>query len=57
MNEVKDSCGKHHYACTLEGRLPKDWQFLDDHLKNVAELVRSFADECGVGEWGNLAGL
>lgn len=45
MNEVKDSCNKHHYAHTLEGRLPKDWQSLEAHLENVAELARSSAAE------------
>ncbi|MBU2026341.1 MAG: hypothetical protein KJ814_01810 [Proteobacteria bacterium] len=57
MNDVKDSCNKHHYDRTLEGRLPKDWQSLEAHLKNAAELAHSFADEFGAGEWGHLAGL
>lgn len=26
MNEVKDSCKKHYYTRTLEGRLPTDLQ-------------------------------
>jgi len=57
MNEVKDSCDKHYFAHTLEGRPPKDWQSLEAHLKNVAEMARTLTDEFGVGEWGDLAGL
>ncbi|PIP08721.1 MAG: CRISPR-associated endonuclease Cas3'', partial [Syntrophobacteraceae bacterium CG23_combo_of_CG06-09_8_20_14_all_50_8] len=45
------------YAHTKEGRLPEAWQTLEDHLKQVAELARSFADEFGAGDWGYLAGL
>ncbi len=36
---------------------PDRWQPLEDHLKHVAELTRSFADEFGTGDWGYLAGL
>jgi len=43
MNDVKDSCNKHHYARTLEGRLPTDLQSLKAHLENVAEIARAFA--------------
>jgi len=45
------------YAHTKEGRPPEEWQPLEDHLRCVAKLARSFADEFGAGEWGYLAGL
>jgi HD superfamily phosphohydrolase YqeK len=46
-----------YYAHNLEGRPPSDWQSLKEHLKNVAEMVRSFADAFNAEEWGYLAGL
>jgi hypothetical protein len=33
------------------------WQPLEEHLKNVAELARRFAEDFGAGDWGYLAGL
>ena len=35
---------KKYYAHSLEGKPPEEWQPLEEHLKNVAELARSFAD-------------
>jgi CRISPR-associated endonuclease/helicase Cas3 len=46
-----------YYAHSLDGKPPKDWQPLEEHLKNVAEMARSFATAFGAGEWGYLAGL
>lgn len=46
-----------YYAHSLPGRPQKEWQLLEDHLKNVAELAKGFAEEFGAGEWGYLAGL
>ena len=46
-----------YYAHSLPGRPPEEWQRLDEHLKNVAEMARGFADAFGAGEWGYLAGL
>lgn len=46
-----------YYAHSIEGKLHSDWQPLDEHLKNVAEMARSFADAFGAGDWGYLAGL
>jgi CRISPR-associated endonuclease/helicase Cas3 len=46
-----------YYAHTLEGKPPSDWQLLEEHLKNVAELARRFAEDFGAGDWGYLAGL
>jgi hypothetical protein len=45
------------YAHTKDNESPDRWQTPEDHLKQVAELTRSFADEFGAGDWGYLAGL
>ena len=45
------------YAHSVDGRPTDEWQPLDEHLLNVAELARQFADEFGSGEWAYLAGL
>ena len=39
-----------YYAHSLPGRPPSEWQPLETHLKNVAELARGFADCFGVGD-------
>jgi len=46
-----------YYAHSLPGRPQEEWQLLEDHLRNVAEMAREFASEFGAGEWGYLAGL
>ncbi|MBW1950860.1 MAG: hypothetical protein JRJ18_15220 [Deltaproteobacteria bacterium] len=46
-----------YYAHSLEGRPAEDWQPLEEHLKNVAEKARLFADAFRAGDWGCLAGL
>jgi len=46
-----------YYAHSLDGKPPSGWQPLEEHLKNVAEMARSFADDFGAGDWGYLAGL
>lgn len=38
-----------YYAHSLPGRPQEEWQLLEVHLKNVAEMARG-ADEFGVGE-------
>lgn len=48
---------KKYYAHTLDGKPPSDWQPLEEHLKNVAEMARLFAEAFGAGDWGYLAGL
>ena len=53
----KNNMTEKYYAHSLEGKAPSDWQPLDGHLKNVAEMARSFAEFFGAGEWGYLAGL
>ena len=39
-----------YYAHSLPDRPMKDWQPLDDHLRNVAEMARGFADAFGAAE-------
>jgi hypothetical protein len=46
-----------YYAHSLEGKPPSDWQLLDEHLNNVAEMARSFARAFGAGDWAYMAGL
>ena len=48
---------KKYYAHNLEGKPPSDWQPVEEHLKNVAEMARLFADAFNAGDWGYLAGL
>jgi len=45
------------FAHTDCGPAPKNWQPLEEHLVNVANLAKTFADKFGSGEWGYLAGL
>lgn len=44
-----------YYAHSLPGAPPEKWQPLEEHLKNVAEMAKGFAEELGAGEWGYLA--
>ena len=47
-----------YYAHTREEFLdPCDWQLLEDHLKNVAELAANFTETFESRSWGWLAGL
>jgi CRISPR-associated endonuclease/helicase Cas3 len=46
-----------YYAHSLDGKPPEDWQSLEEHLKNVAEMARTFAEAFGAGDWAYLAGL
>lgn len=45
------------YAHSKEGAGEEDWQTLLDHLMQVAETARGFAEEFHAGEWGYAAGL
>jgi len=45
------------YAHSKEGRPQEEWQLLEDHLRNVADMARAFAELFDAGEWGYLAGL
>jgi CRISPR-associated endonuclease/helicase Cas3 len=44
------------YAHSLPDRPPEDWQPLEEHLKNVAELAATFAEPFGGQDWARLAG-
>lgn len=52
-----------YYAHTdpeMPGKRPEDganWQLLEDHLQETAELARKFASQFGAGDWGYVAGL
>ena len=54
---MKQHLSHRYYARSLPGRPQEEWQRLEDHLKNVAEMAKGFAEEFGAGEWGYLAGL
>ena len=45
------------YAHSREGKPPKEWHRLEDHLKAVAGMAREFASAFDAGDWGYLAGL
>ena len=45
------------YAHSFGKKPVEEWQELDVHLREAAELAKSFADEFGCGEWAYLAGL
>ncbi len=46
-----------YYAHSLEGEPPDQWQPLEEHLKNVAEMAAEFARPFGGQAWACLAGL
>jgi hypothetical protein len=48
---------KEYYAHSKEGKPPSEWQPLEDHLKNVAELAKNHAKKIGMGNYGELLGL
>jgi|AntAceMinimDraft_9_1070365.scaffolds.fasta_scaffold02031_2 CRISPR-associated endonuclease/helicase Cas3 len=48
---------KSYFAHSRENRPIDEWQLLEDHLENVAELSGRFAGEFGSAGWGYLAGL
>ena len=48
---------KKYYAHSLEGRPPSEWQPLEEHLRNVAELAKNHAEKIGMGNYGELLGL
>jgi len=43
---------KKYYAHSKEGKPPSEWQPLEVHLRNVAEMARGFADNFGQGNGG-----
>ena len=48
--------GDEFYAHSLPGKPPEDWHRLEDHLKAVAKMTRTFAEDFGAGDWGYLVG-
>jgi CRISPR-associated endonuclease/helicase Cas3 len=44
------------YAHSLEGRPPEEWQRLEEHLKNVAEMAEEFASAFQSSNWAWIAG-
>jgi len=46
-----------YYAHSLSGKPMDEWQPLEEHLTNVADLAKFFADDFGAGDWAYLAGL
>ena len=46
-----------YFAHSVEGRPTDEWQPLDEHLLNVAELARTFANEFGSIQFSYLAGF
>lgn len=45
------------YAHSREGSDPSEWQSLEEHLCNVAELASQFAASFGYENWGRALGL
>lgn len=45
------------YAHSTESKNKDEWQLLEKHLGNVADLAQIFASIFGAGKWGELAGL
>jgi CRISPR-associated endonuclease/helicase Cas3 len=45
------------YAHTIAGQPPEKWQFLDVHLREVAELAAEFASAYEAADWAYCAGL
>ena len=44
-----------YHAHSWEGKPSEDWHRLEDHLKEVAELTGSFANDFHAGDWAYLA--
>jgi len=45
-----------YFAHSLENRPVSEWQLLEDHLQNVAELAAEFADVFHSSDWGKPLG-
>lgn len=42
---------KEYYAHSIDGKPRKEWQKLEDHLKNVAEMASNFSQKFASGDW------
>ncbi|MBN1276318.1 MAG: CRISPR-associated helicase Cas3' [Deltaproteobacteria bacterium] len=47
---------KKYYAHSLPGKPIEEWQPLENHLENVADLAAEFAEVFNAKSWGKLAG-
>ena len=47
---------KEYYAHSKENRPTSEWQRLEDHLENVAQLASDYAKDFRAAEWAKLAG-
>lgn len=45
-----------HYAHSLKGRPEREWQLLEEHLRQTAQLAGGFATQFAPG-WGEILGL
>jgi len=43
-----------YYAHSQEGKPTEDWHYLDDRLRNVAQMARGFGEAFGAGDWAYL---
>jgi len=48
---------KEYYAHSREEKSPEAWHRFEDHLKEVAKMAQTFADDFNGGDWAYLAGL
>lgn len=47
---------KKYYAHSISGRPPDEWQTLDEHLENVANLASDFSRSFSAENWSRVAG-
>lgn len=53
MIPILDNC----YAHSLLGNPISEWERLSDHLLEVQQVARSFAERFGAADWGSIVGL
>jgi len=53
-DRIKKGQVMQYYAHSLPNKPPEHWQRLDEHLRNVAEMAKGFAEKFGAGEWAYL---
>ena len=46
-----------YYAHSVDGHPEQDWQLLDDHLRQTADLAEEYASHFNAGALGRVAGL
>ena len=51
------ACVYSYYAHSLPGKPPDQWQPLDEHLNNVANLAGEFAAKFDAEDWARVSGL